>query len=52
VCFVDIKERKDLRSKYGIRMIPAHRLLDSDGRVVRSAAGYLDSSGFVRVLAS
>lgn len=51
VCVVDIAERKDLRLKYGVRMIPAHRLLDPDGTVVRSAVGYLDASRFGRFLA-
>lgn len=51
VCVVDIQERKDLRSKYGVRVVPAHRLLEPRGEIVRSAAGYLNSSGVERFLA-
>lgn len=50
VCVVDIQERKDLRAKYGVRAVPAHRLLDAQGKVVRSASGYLDSSRLGRFL--
>lgn len=50
VCVVDIQERKDIRSKYGVKTVPAHRLLDPEGRLVRSASGYMDYSRLARFL--
>lgn len=51
VCTVDIHKRKDLRSKYMVKVVPSHRLLDSEGGVIRSASGYLNSSGLEEFLA-
>lgn len=40
-CEVDVEFRRDLSKKYGVRKIPAHRIVDSNGNILKSKDGYL-----------
>lgn len=41
-CEVDVALRRNLSKKYGVKKIPAHRILDSNGNVLKFKDGYLN----------
>jgi thioredoxin-related protein len=51
VCAVDLEERRDLADRFGVRLFPSHRLLNSEGKAIRSFSGYMDSKGMAKFLA-
>jgi thioredoxin-related protein len=50
VCAVDFEERRDLADRFGVRLLPSHRLLNSEGKTIRSFSGFMDSNGIARFL--
>lgn len=44
VFLADVSENRELARKYGVSSVPAHRLIDSDGKVIKSSFGYMDAS--------
>jgi thioredoxin-related protein len=51
VCVIDIVERRDLADRYRVSSVPSHRFLDSEGRVLKSSTGFMDSVKAGRFLA-
>lgn len=45
---LDVDANPDLAQRYGVSAIPAFYLLDPDGGVTRSRAGYMSSDEFVQ----
>lgn len=51
VFIADASENKELARRYGVRSIPDHRILDSEGKSIKSSVGYMDSKQMADFLA-
>lgn len=44
---IDADKRSDIARKYGVNLIPAYRMLDSDGKLYKSGDGYMAQKDFM-----
>jgi thioredoxin-related protein len=50
-CVVDVYSNRDLSKRYGVSSVPAHRLLEPKGDIIRSRLGYMEAkalAGFLK----
>lgn len=50
VCYVDLSERKDLASKYNVKVIPTYFIINKNEKILNKNIGYKNKNDFIKWL--